>query len=175
MEVNKNDFLRRLRALGAEDRGEVLLEEIIFHDAAGTWSDGGKFVRLRKSCGKIMLTYKHHEKQAIDGAREIELEVDDIRKAEAFLVAIGLQAARHQQKYRHTFVLDGVTLDIDTWPKIPTYVELEGESEAAIRACAEKLGFDWSQAVFEDARAIIENRYHIPLRTMHWFTFEKFE
>ena len=68
-----------------------------------------------------------------------------------------------------------VTIDIDTWPKVPTYVELEGPSEERIKAVAQLLGFQWEDAVFDDARAVIENRYNIPVGTMRWFTFDRFE
>ena len=67
------------------------------------------------------------------------------------------------------------TIDIDTWPKIPPYVELEGESEVALKHVAQDLGLDWKNAVFENARVVIETRYNIPLSTLRWFTFDRME
>jgi len=66
-------------------------------------------------------------------------------------------------------------VDIDTWPKIPTYAEIEGPSEEALKTTTDKLGLDWSKAVFDDARAIIEKKYSIPVGTMRSFTFDKVE
>ncbi len=66
-------------------------------------------------------------------------------------------------------------MDIDTWQKIPTYVELEGESEQVLKDIAQKLGFDWNNAVFDNARKIIEERYRIPVGNMQWFTFDRCE
>ena len=71
--------------------------------------------------------------------------------------------------------MDDVIVDIDTWPKIPTYVELEGPSENALKSAAARVGFDWKDAVFENARIVIEERYHIPVGSMKWFTFDRFE
>jgi hypothetical protein len=58
---------------------------------------------------------------------------------------------------------------------VPTYVELEGSSEEVLKAVAKQLGFDWSLAVFSDARHIIEDRYGIPVSTFRWFTFDRAE
>lgn len=88
--------------------------------------------------------------------------------------ALGLVAYRTVEKYRHTFVLDGVTLDIDTWPKIPVYVELEGESVSAIRDVAEKLGFIWENRFDGDPRFVFK-KYGFDFDNIHTVTFSKFE
>jgi adenylate cyclase, class 2 len=175
LEIDKNDLVTKLKALGAKDLGEALLEEIIFYDPELKMLADRQFVRLRRSEGKTVLTYKHHRERTVDGAIEIEFEVSDIEKAEAFLEKLGFPAYRHQEKKRHTLMLDDVAADIDTWPSIPAYVEFEGPSEEALKAFAAKAGFDWKNAVFDDARAIIEGRYHVPVGTMRWFTFDKCE
>ncbi len=177
LEMDKAALMARLAELGAEDRGEDLLEEVICYDRELTWRDGGtKILRVRKTNAGIMMAYKDRpEGDTIDGTVEIELAVSDFDTAVLFLEKIGYPAYRHQEKKRHTFVLDGVMVEIDTWPKIPTYVELEGESEQALRDAAEKLGMDWANVVTDNPRKIIEGRYHIPVGQMKWFTFAKFE
>lgn len=37
---------------------------------------------------------------------------------------------------------------LDEWPWLPTYIEIEGPTEAAIKETAHKLGFDWADAKF---------------------------
>lgn len=175
LEIDKEALLSKLSALGAEDLGEVMLEEVIFYDPEGKWKSEEKRVRLRKSGDKIKLSYKETKDKTIDGTTELEFEVDDMVKAEQFLEKVGLTAFRRQQKKRHTLKLDEVVLDIDTWPRIPTYVELEGPSETAIKSVASKLGLDWANMVTELPSHVIENVYGIPVRSMKWFTFDKFE
>ena len=178
LEIDKAAVVAKLRSLGAEDRGDSLLTEIIFYDPELTWLTQHRFARLRSSGGKTKLTYKQNApsgKQAVDSMREVEFEVSDMQKAETLLVGIGLVAYRRQEKKRHTFVLGDVTIDIDTWPKVPTYLEIEGPSEDALKDAAQKLGFDWSNAVFADAREVLEKIYHLPFGTMRSFTFDKIE
>jgi adenylate cyclase class 2 len=173
LEIGQEQLMQKLKDLGAENHGEDFLEEVIFYDKDLTWKD--KFVRLRKNAEGILLTYKHHKAETLDGVEEIEFKVSDFNKAEIFLERLGVSAYRHQQKKRHSFKLDEVVFDIDTWPHIPTYVELEGPSEEALKEAAEKTGLDWKDVVFENARTVIENKYHIPVGTMKWFTFDRFE
>ncbi len=109
---------------------------------APTWVSQDKRLRLRKEGEVLTMSYKNQAKHTIDGTIEIEFGIDDLKKAEAFLEVLGYPAYRHQEKFRHTFELQGVVFDIDTWPRIPTYVELEGNSEESIRKMAELVGYD---------------------------------
>ncbi len=175
LEINKGELIAKLKGLGAEDHGEELLEEIIFDDANLGWLKANEFVRLRQSNNGIFLTYKNHKAATATGTEEIEFKVGDMQKAQDFLERLGLIAYRRQQKYRHSLQLGEVVFDIDTWPKIPTYVELEGPSEQALKDAAQKVNLDWKNVVFENARIVIEQKYHIPVGTMKWFTFDRFE
>ena len=175
LDIDKDALIKKLLSLGAKDFGEVMLEEVILYDKDLKWLNENKLVRLRKSGDRIELTYKQNLHQTADSAREIEFEISDFEKAGALLEKLGLVQYRHQQKMRHTFEYGGITLDIDTWPRIPTYVELEGESEGVLKKVATELGFDWKNVVTKDARYVIEDIYKIPIAKMHWFTFDRFE
>ncbi|MES2315127.1 MAG: class IV adenylate cyclase [Patescibacteria group bacterium] len=175
LEIDKQLLIKKLSDLGAQDHGEDLLEEIIFYDKDHKWPDEGKFVRIRKDSKGVLLSYKHHQSENINGVEEIEFGITDSEQAKVFLEKLGLIVFRYQQKKRHSFTLNGVTVDIDTWPKIPTYLELEGSSELELKEAAGKLQLDWQEVVFKSARTIIEEQYHIPVSSMKWFTFDKFE
>ena len=44
--------------------------------------------------------------------------------------------------------LGETAFDFDTWPGLPTFVEIEGPDEASVRQAAAALGLDYSQARF---------------------------
>jgi len=175
LEIDKDALIKKLRNLGATDKGEKTLDETIVYDPEFKWRDEQKFVRLRRAGDKTYLTYKDHSVHSVDGTIEVEFGVDNYEKAEMFLKKIGLVIFRRQQKIRHTFQLEKVTVDIDQWPKIPVYVELEGNSEKDLKAAASILGLRWENADFHGARWVIENKYNIPVSKMRWFTFDKVE
>ena len=67
--------------------------------------------------------------------------------------------------------MDNVKIEIDFWPCIPPFLEIEGPNEASIKAAAEKLGFNWGKAVFTSAGHVIEENYGIPVGDYTVFTF----
>ena len=78
------------------------------------------------------------------------------------------------EKYRHTFELDGVVVDIDTWPKIPVFVELEGNSVDDLKLVAQKLGLIWENRFDGDPRFVYK-KYGFDFDKIRTVTFNKFE
>ena len=54
---------------------------------------------------------------------------------------LGYEARSYQENRRIQYVLKDVELDIDYWPMIPTYLEIEGRTEAAVYKVLAELGF----------------------------------
>lgn len=176
LEIDAGKLKAKLKSLKALDLGEDFFEEIIFYDKNLEWQKSGQtIVRIRNTKNGIFLSYKHKEFDNAIEAEEIEFKIDNIDRATLLLERVGLVAYRHQQKKRHTFKIDDVMVDIDTWPKIPTYVELEGPSEVHLKSTAKALELDWAQVITESPRTVIEKYYHIPINTLKFFTFEKVE
>ncbi len=163
LEINKEDLISKLKTLNAIDNGEVKLDEIIFYDKDLTWMNEN-----------IKLTFKSNKEQKIDSAKEIEFDVSSMEDARLFLEEIGLVQYRIVEKYRHTFRLGNVTLDIDTWPKIPVYVELEGDSVEELKKVADMLGFDWGNRFDGDARYVFK-KYGFDFDNIKTITFDVFE
>jgi adenylate cyclase class 2 len=176
LEIDKDNLIENLTSLGAEDLGEKLLNERIVYDRELTWRDQpAKMVRLRTVDGTTELAYKNRQHDAVDGTEEIEFSVSDADAAEALLERLGYVVYRYQEKKRHTFKLGNVVVDIDTWPRVPTYVELEGHSEQDLKEVAQQLGLDWDAVELRNPRKVIEEVYKIPVGKMKWFTFDRFE
>lgn len=174
LDINKEDFIKKLISLGAIDKGEEKLDEIIFHAADGSWEGKYKFVRLRQTKDKIKLTYKQNLEQTTESAQEIEFEISDLAKGVEFLNNIGLKIVRKLEKYRHTFQLGDVTIDLDTWPKIPPYAEVEGVSVEALQSFFGQLGLPWEQRFDGDAREVFKH-YGYDLNKISLVTFDEFK
>ena len=130
-------------------------------------------VSLRSTSNTTLLTYKENKAETFGSALEWECAVDNHETMAAIIEKIGLLRFREQEKYRHAFMLDAVSIVIDTWPKIPPYVELEGASEQELRAMAHKLDLLWESHVTIDPLTVHETKYNIPLRTYRIYTFDK--
>src|SRR5258708_34233396 len=133
LEVNKLALIEKLKKLGAQDQGEELITEQIFHDAAGSWPKDSKFGRIRKTKKGYYFTYKHSQQRTATGVLEIEFKIEKPEKLKAFLEVLGLVMNRENEKYRHKFILDDVIIDIDTWPMIPRMSRLKDQLRLAFK------------------------------------------
>ena len=59
--------------------------------------------------------------------------------------------------------INGIEVDIDTWPKIPTYLEIEGSSETEVYNTLELLGIPKEKATSLDVQSIYSQIYGIDL------------
>lgn len=120
---------------------------------------GDSWVRVRDEGDKVTLTYKKTKEHDLSSIKEIEVTVSDYQKTIDIMLAMGLVICSDQETKRETWELDGVEVEIDQWPWIPPIVEVEGESESEIKAVSEKLGFNWSDALFGSVIVAYEKQY----------------
>ena len=137
----------KLAALGAVRAfPRTLLTRKIFENDA---LEGGAWLRLRDEGARSTLTLKQvTDATTIDGTTEIETEVADLRAMSEILHRLGLREVRYQENYREEWRLGEVVFDFDTWPGLPTFVEIEGPDEAAVRRAAAAAGLDYAAARF---------------------------
>ena len=103
-----------------------------------------KWIRLRKTNKKTTIAIKHilaDNDTSIQQMLETEIEVESMQKAKEFLKALGYSYKSYQEKLRKTYILEKYEIDIDTWPNIPTYMEIEGENEEDLSYILNKLGY----------------------------------
>ncbi len=147
LSVDVADLRAKLTALGAVQAfpHTLLTRKIFENDALGS----GQWLRLRDEGTRATLTLKHvTDATVIDGTTEIETEVGDPHAMAEILHGLGLREVRYQENYREEWRLHDIVFDIDTWPGLPTFVEIEGPDEATVRRAASLLGFDYAEARF---------------------------
>ncbi|MFC9879029.1 class IV adenylate cyclase [Streptomyces libani] len=147
LEIDVDALRDHLKAAGAEQVfPRTMFTRLIFENDS---VQGEQWLRLRDEGGKTTLTLKQvTDASHINGTTEIEVEVSDLEKTAELLKALGLRQVRYQQNYREEWQLGGVTYDVDTWPDLPTFLEVEGSSEQAVRAAVAELGLDYNEARF---------------------------
>jgi adenylate cyclase class 2 len=136
---------KQLQTAGAERIfDKTLFTRLIFENDA---VQGEQWLRLRDEGGRTTLTLKQvSDATTINGTTEIEIEVDSLDTTTELLKALGLRQVRYQQNYREEWQLGDITYDLDTWPDLPTFIEIEGPSEDAVRKAVADLGYDYKQA-----------------------------
>ena len=120
----------------------------------------GKWIRLRTNGIKNTLTIKDVVTSKIDGTKELGIEVDDFDNTNKILEELGYEHKAYQENRRIQYKLNGVEIDIDSWPMIPTYLEIEGSSEEEVYKTVELLGFDKSDTTSRDVEGIYNDYGH---------------
>ena len=142
LEIDKERIIERLEELGAIKKGDYNQKRYVYNLVP---SQEGKWIRLRTNGSITTLTYKDIEKDTVDGTREVEVQVDDFEKTNELLERIGFKNKGYQENKRTQYILNGVEIDIDSWPMIPTYLEIEGKSEEEIIKIQKLLNMDESK------------------------------
>ncbi len=131
LEINKEEFIKKLELFGAIKKGEYFQKRYTYDFNPKIEN---KWIRLRTNGNKNTLTIKDiTNKHSISGTKELEIEVSDFDKTNEILKELGYNFRNYQENKRITYLLNGVEIDVDSWPLIPTYVEIEGHSEEEVR------------------------------------------
>lgn len=160
LEIDKEKIIKRLEELGAIKKGEFNQKRYVYNLVP---SQDGKWIRLRTNGNITTLTYKDIVKDTVDGTREVEIEVDDFEKTNELLERIGFKNKGYQENRRIQYILNGVEIDIDSWPMIPSYLEIEGKSEEEIIKTQKLLKLDESKKTMLNCKDIYMQVYNIDI------------
>lgn len=162
MDIDFAVLRKKLEEAGAKlIHKELLMRRKNFDYPDGRLEKIGGWIRVRDEGKIITLAYKQVFNLKIDGTKEISLEVENFDVISDFLLAIGLVNKSYQETKRERWELDGVEVTIDTWPWIPTFVELEGPSEEDLKKAAERLNLDWAKALHGSVEGAYKKYYNV--------------
>lgn len=147
LDVDKDLLRDRLKYAGAVlVNPERLMSRRVFDFPDARLNNKGAWVRVRNEGDKITMSYKQQFDRSLHGTKEVTVQVGDFESASEFLHLLGLKSKSYQETKRESWKLGDVEVEIDTWPWIPSFVELEGPSESEVRGAVEKLGLDFGEA-----------------------------
>lgn len=160
--VEKEAMRERLRACGAVlVRAEFLQRRVNFHLPKSSSVQEG-WLRVRDEGDKVTMSIKSVlQNISMEGQKELCLTVDDFEKAKEFLTELGCGLKSYQETKRELWKIRETEICIDEWPWLSPFVEIEGSSEAEVRAVADTLGFVWSEAIFGSVDVQYAKKYKV--------------
>jgi adenylate cyclase class 2 len=138
LDIDPEALHNRITELGGTTIGTYSMRRYVYDINP---ADQTRWIRLRDNGITTTLAVKQITSDAIDGTHETEVTVSDFDTTNALLAQLGYTPKSYQENTRTTYNLDGVELDIDTWPRIPPYLEIEADSPATIYDTASRLGY----------------------------------
>lgn len=145
--IKTNTFTNLLEK---ENLIEILNKKELINFLAEFHNNPKKWIRLRKTNKRTTITVKHvlaDNDTSLQQLMETEMEVPSIKEANELLRALGYSHKCYQEKKRISYILNNHTIDIDTWPGLSTYMEVEGENEEDINSILNLLGYSIKDTV----------------------------
>jgi len=135
----------------------------------------GQWVRLRSNGQKTTLAIKEVKTQSIDGTKELEIIVSDFEDTNLILEKLGYKAQNFQENFRITFTFGNIEIDLDKWPMIPPYMEIEGESEEDVYKFLNIVSIDSKDIITMDVDTLYREKYSIDLNVIPQLKFTEKE
>ena len=129
-----------------------------------------KWIRLTKTVAEndigeksefTTITIKHilkNNESGIQQMKETEIVVNSFEETNELLENLGFFYRSYQEKKRKKYVLNDHEIDIDTWPGLPTYFEIEGENKVDLETMLNLLGYSFEEAVSCTADELYQER-----------------
>src|SRR5690606_26146508 len=166
------------KELGATKQFKRRFKRTVFDYPDWRLDDDRSWLRLRDEGDRVTLSFKQrlgvNAANGLDdsGMKEVEVVVSSYSATAELLRSIGMIEKFYEENDRELYFLDGVEVSIDTWPLIPTYVEIEGTGLDEIEKAARKLGFDIKKKVICSTTQVYDY-YGIEEKTYSVLTFNK--
>lgn len=158
--INSVVFRKILAKAGAEHiHPEVLMRRRNFDYGDQRLEKIGGWIRVRDEGDKVTFTYKQLNDRTLHGTKEIEVIVNDFEKTCDLLSTIGLKSKAYQETKREKWKIGEVEITIDTWPWVPTFIELEAPSEESLKETAKLLNLEWKNAMHGSVETIYQMHY----------------
>lgn len=167
LDINPLSITELILSRGGELVGEAFMRRYVYDIVP---NDKSRWIRLRDTGKEVTLTVKEIVHDGIDGTHEVEIVVDDFEATNELLGKLGFTPKSYQENRRTSFILEGARLEIDEWPMIQPYLEIEADSREDVVKVAGLLGFDETQLTGENTIKIYK-KYGIDLNSIKELRF----
>lgn len=147
LNINSDRMQAKLAEIGAKRVGEYFYRRRVFDYPDWRLDKAASWLRLRDEGDRITLSFK--KRMGVDandgttndaGMEEIEIEVNDFDKTATLLLRVGFVEKHYAENKRIRWVKDNVEFDIDTYPELEPYLEIEAPAWEQIDKAIELLG-----------------------------------
>lgn len=131
LNVDKDKLEEKLLAIGAHKVGDFFYRRRVFDYPDWRLDADHSWLRLRDEGEKITLSFKkrlgvgEHANGNDAGMDETEIVVSDFDTTADMLFKLGFIEKHYAENKRTRYVKEGIEFDIDTYPELEPYLEIE--------------------------------------------------
>lgn len=159
LDINKEKVIEKLVSLGAQKIQETRLMVDWYQTKGEKEGTANWFLRIRSNSeGKHEVTWKGDPRtiRIAKVRREINFSVEEPEQVAHLFKELGLEQYAHQEKDRTSFALKDWHFDIDQYPGMPPYLEIEGNSEEHLKEGMKLLGLENNRTSNKGERILIQ-------------------
>jgi adenylate cyclase, class 2 len=177
LDVDSESLIKKLEKLGAKRIFERLYKRRVFDYPDFSLDDNYSWVRLRDEGDQITLAFKQRIKPGKEGEndqsmQESEITVSDFKETTNILLSIGLIEKSYQENKRIRYSFNGIEFDIDFWPNVPPYLEIEADSWEKIEEAIKLLELNPEDKKIYSTYQVYDV-YNIKMKDYKRITFEE--
>ncbi len=161
LNINPQEIEKSLLAMGAKKEGPVLVIDKTFDFHNHILSKKNHGLRLRQMGENFFVTYKGgvQKGKVANIIEETETTVGDVQIFEKILTKLGMRCYKHREKKRTSYILPNIRCEVDEYPGIPPYLEIEAPQKDIVRI-VEKLGYSLKDTTRGSVSKILK-RYNV--------------
>lgn len=178
LEVDVEELEKKLLAIGAKKVDSYDYTRRTFDYPDLRLDDKHKWLRIRTDGKESTLTYK--ERLGVksndtsipdEGMKEVEVVVDDFEKTCEIMKSVGFVLKHEAKNKRIRYTKGDAVFDLDFWPQLPPYIEIESTSLEKAKDAATELGFDAEKGIICSVNQVYK-KYGINLNDYLSITFD---
>jgi len=149
LDIDPDIIQKKLKKIKAKKSGEFFYRRRVFDYPDLRLDKQGAWIRVRDEGDRITLNFKqrlgikNHEGTANDKSmEEVEVNVSDFNKTCLLLLKIGFIEKFYIENRRIRWTIGDIEFDIDIWPKLNPYLEIEAPNWKKIDEAIKMLGLN---------------------------------
>lgn len=171
LDIEQASLEQTLVSLGAEQTQKTRLIVDWYRIKDTKEGEDPWFLRIRSNSeGKHEVTWKARS-DILGTARkhkEINFLISEPGKLADLFEELGLEKYAHQEKDRTSYKLHEWNFDIDQYPKMPAYLEIEGTSEEHVNEAIKLLKLENNPTWAKGERILIQDTYKLDWYNMNF-------
>jgi adenylate cyclase class 2 len=149
LDIDTDEIQSKLNKIEAKKVGEYFYRRYVFDYPDFRLNEEGAWLRLIDEGDKVRLGFKkrlgatsHDGSTSDTGMEEVEVEVSDFERTAILIRKLGFIDKFYQENKRIRWVKGEVEFDIDTWPRLNPYLEIESKNWDMVDKAITQLGLD---------------------------------
>lgn len=157
LNINPEEIRKKLLDLGAKKTFEGDVDIITFEHPNININPKDELLRLRKLGNKIELCYKKKDQNSVvRSSEEIEVNVSNYENTLIILKKLGFTERFNGGKIRESYKKGDLKFEVDTYPWLPPFLEIEAPSEEQLITTVKELGYIMEQTTLLHSGELFE-------------------